>query len=266
MSTDMMRAEIWLQETLGTQRGIEELASRMGYSSSQIRRRFRSCFGLSPGAYRDRLRLEWAARLLIHTPTEIRHVATVCGYRNHSAFSRAFQRHYGQTPRHYRQSHRLHLNRQRHGLVPFGYKVRQLPARQAVLTRLYATSRALDDLRLWQRHVRDAGILPAPLASATAIAILHDQPLASDLPRLDLGVQIPGDSGGSLALPPTFRLQQLPAHPYACLRLEHRDQLRPALLYMACQGIAPGGRPLSGEPPQLLKRHNSLELRVPLHH
>ncbi|WP_246007413.1 hypothetical protein [Halomonas nitroreducens] len=134
-----------------------------------------------------------------------------------------------------------------------------------MLTRLYAGFRVLDDLRMWQRHVHDAGALPEQLASASTIAILHDQPLASELPRLDLGVQLPAGSGDSLALPPTFRLQQLPAHPYACLTLEHRDQLRPALLYMACQGMAPDGRSLSGEAPQLLKRHDALELRVPLY-
>ncbi|WP_235014754.1 helix-turn-helix domain-containing protein [Billgrantia desiderata] len=104
-----MRAEIWLQDHLESQQGIEDLASRLGYSTSQVRRRFKQCFGLSPSAYRDSLRLEKAARLLALTPLSIRTIASQCGYQNHSAFSRAFQRYHNQTPRQYRQALRLKL-------------------------------------------------------------------------------------------------------------------------------------------------------------
>ena len=84
MFNEMMRAEIWLQETLASGESLEELAARLGYSSSQVRRRFRQCFGLSPSAYRESLRLEKAARLLTFTPRGVREIAGRCGYTNHS--------------------------------------------------------------------------------------------------------------------------------------------------------------------------------------
>ncbi|ATJ82610.1 helix-turn-helix transcriptional regulator [Halomonas beimenensis] len=263
MCQEMMRAEIWLQESLSSQGGIEELAVRMGYSTSQIRRRFRHCFGISPGVYRDRLRLEKAARLLIHTPEGISQIARLCGYCNHSAFSRAFHRRYGQTPRRYRQSMRLRLNRQRRGIPAFPFRVTELPARQAVLTRLYDPPGELEDLTGWRSHAQGAEVLPPQLGEAPPLAIFHDQPLESSLPRLDLGVQLP-DEPLNLALPPTFRLMRLPAQRHACLRLEHSRELRSAMLFMTCRGITGEGETLSGDPPHLVQEDSELELRIPL--
>lgn len=262
MCQDMMRAEIWLQETLDSQQGIEELATRMGYSSSQVRRRFRRHFGLSPGVYRDRLRLEKAARLLIHTPKNIYHIASVCGYRNHSAFSRAFQRFYGETPRRYRQRLRLSLQQRGGSGTSFTYRVRELPRRQAILTRLYH-SRPLENLQDWQHHTQGAKDLPSALDSASPLAIYHDQPLTGGLPRIDLGVQV-DDSASHLALPPTFRLHDLPARRLACIELDSTRQVDSAVLDMSCRSLSGDGAPLSGEPPQLLHDGGVLELRIPL--
>ncbi|MBB3142056.1 helix-turn-helix transcriptional regulator [Halomonas organivorans] len=262
MCQDMMRAEIWLQETLDSQQGIEELATRMGYSSSQIRRRFRKRFGVSPGTYRDQLRLEKAARLLIHTPQNISHIAAVCGYRNHSAFSRAFQRYYGDTPRHYRQRLRLTLQRQCSDSTTFSYRIRELPRRQAVLTRLYHPQ-PLENLHGWQRHTWGAEDLPSALNQASPLAVFHDQPIAGALPRLDLGVAV-DDTTSHLALPPTFRLQNLPARRLACITLDSTQQVDSAVLDLACRSLAGSGAPLNGEAPQLLQEHGVLELRIPL--
>lgn len=263
MCQDMMRAEIWLQDTLGNQKGIEELASRIGYSSSQVRRRFRDYFGLSPGAYRDRLRLEKAARLLIHTTCHISRIASICGYQNHSAFSRAFQRQYGQPPRRYRQARRVSLKRRLNETEGFSYAIRELPARKAVLTRLYRPQRLRDNLRDWLRHTEGAETLPSRLEQATPVAIFHDRPLEGALPRLDLGMQLKAHST-SLALPPAFRMLDLPAQRHACLPLQHASQLDDAVLYMACRGVSGAGEPLSGDPPLLLQTEDSLELHVPL--
>ncbi|MCK2182951.1 helix-turn-helix transcriptional regulator [Halomonas getboli] len=263
MCQDMMRAEIWLQDTMGSQEGIDALARKMGYSSSQIRRRFRNYFGLSPGAYRDRLRLEKAARLLIHTSSNINQIAGSCGYQNHSAFSRAFQRHYGQPPRRYRQSLRTTLKRQLNEVADFSYQIRELPPRKAVLTRLYRPSRIRDDLRDWLRRTPGAEALPARLEKATPLAIVHDRPLEGALPRLDLGMQLKAGST-TLALPPAFRLLDMPAERHACVILEHVSQLDAAVLYMACRGVSGHGEALSGAPPLLLQNHDRLELHLPL--
>ncbi|GEK74107.1 helix-turn-helix transcriptional regulator [Halomonas halophila] len=263
MCQDMMRAEIWLQDTMGSQKGIEELASKMGYSSSQVRRRFRHYFGLSPGAYRDRLRLEKAARLLIHTSSNINQIAGVCGYRNHSAFSRAFQRHYEQSPRRFRQAVRVSLKRRLNATEDFHYDIREQPSQKAVLTRLYRPDRLRDDLRDWLRHTPGAEALPARLDKAPPVAIFHDRPLEGALPRLDLGVQLSGGDA-NLALPPAFRTLHLPAQRHACVRLQDIGQLDAAVLYMACRGVSGEGEPISGDAPLLLQAGHGLELRIPL--
>ncbi len=263
MYQEMMRAEIWLQDTMSSQTDIEALARTMGYSAAQMRRRFRHHFGMSPGAYRDRLRLEKAARLLTHTSRHISQIAGICGYRNHSAFSRAFQRHYEQTPRRFRQTLRVSLQRQHHTVGVFPYDIRELPPRKTVLTRLYHPERVRDDLRDWLRHSPGAELLPARIDQGTPLAIFHDRPLAGALPRLDLGVQLKND-GDSLALPPAFRTLHLPAQRHACLRLHDTSQLDAAMLYMACRGVSGDGIPISGDPPLLLQHTEALELHIPL--
>lgn len=167
MFNEMMRAEIWLQDHLDSQQGIEDLASRLGYSTSQVRRRFKQCFGLSPSAYRDSLRLEKAARLLTLTPLSIRTIAGQCGYQNHSAFSRAFQRYHNQTPRQYRQALRLILH---HNPVykegarkPPTFEIRHADMRHALVTRLYRQphSAALGMLKTWRQHAKERKAYPS---------------------------------------------------------------------------------------------------------
>ncbi|MGQ7249446.1 helix-turn-helix transcriptional regulator [Halomonas sp. V046] len=264
MFNEMMRAEIWLQETLDSQLSIEDLATRMGYSSSQVRRRFRQSFGISPSAYRDMLRLEKAARLLIHTPHGVHDIARRCGYRNHSAFTRAFQRRYRVAPREYRQNQRLELYRQRHNLPHFSVKMADLPLRRAAVTRLYQPPEIIENLDNWQRNADGAYDLPARLTNAAPIAILHDHPLASEAPRIDLGVHVDEEHAHRLALPLPFRLVMMPAQRHACIALEDSSHLTSAMLFMACRGLSEHGVYLSGEAPQLVKSKYGLELRLPL--
>ncbi|QEM82227.2 helix-turn-helix transcriptional regulator [Halomonas binhaiensis] len=264
MFNEMMRAEIWLQETLNSQLSIEDLATRMGYSSSQVRRRFRQSFGISPSAYRDMLRLEKAARMLIHTPYGVHDIARCCGYRNHSAFTRAFQRRYRVAPREYRQNQRLELYRQRHSLPHFSVRLLDLPLRRAAVTRLYQPPELIDNLDGWKANVEGAYDLPARLNNAAPIAILHDHPMASEAPRVDIGVHVDEEHAHRLALPLPFRLVMMPAQRYACIDLADSSQLGSAMMFMACRSMSEHGVYLSGDAPQLVKSHNGLELRLPV--
>ncbi|WLI73698.1 helix-turn-helix domain-containing protein [Halomonas alkalicola] len=151
MFNEMMRAEIWLQETLASGESLEELAARLGYSSSQVRRRFRQCFGLSPSAYRESLRLEKAARLLTFTPRGVREIAGRCGYTNHSAFSRAFQRRYRQTPREFRLNRHRALRASRPPALTLEPTLHTLPPRTAVVTRCYVGTEQLTPPETWPR-------------------------------------------------------------------------------------------------------------------
>ncbi|MFY0990159.1 helix-turn-helix transcriptional regulator [Halomonas sp. C05BenzN] len=265
MFNEMMRAEIWLQETLASDLGIEDLARRLGYSSSQVRRRFRQHFGMSPGAYRDRLRLEKAARLLVHTPHGVSRIAEMCGYRNHSAFSRAFHRRYTRSPREYRRRQRWCMRKNEWAAATgFPVELRDMPPRDAIVTRRYASSRTLDDPSEWKHPLEDGEPLPPRLSEAIPIALLHDQPLDSELPRLDLGVQVAHGEAADLALPLPFRLVELPARRHACVPLEQISQLPAAVHFVLGRTLPEQGEHLNGEPPLLLDTPAGLELQLPL--
>ncbi len=264
MFNEMMRAEIWLQDTIDDQVGIEVLADKLGYSSSQIRRRFRQCFGMSPGAYRDTLRLEHAARLLVHTPQGIHDIARQAGYHNHSAFSRAFQRRYRCTPRAYRRIEQARQHELRSRLSqPFSVSLARTGAQDAVLTRLYQPSRTLHSAAPWPQ-VSGLDMLPERLSQATPIALLHDQPLAGALPRVDIGVTVTPGEVADLALPAAFRRLALPAQRCACVGLDDMTQLPMAVRYLVAKSLPAKGEYISGAPPRLLKRSDRLELQLPL--
>ncbi|MCE8014955.1 helix-turn-helix transcriptional regulator [Halomonas sp. MCCC 1A17488] len=270
MFNEMMRAEIWLQDHLDSQQGIEDLASRLGYSTSQVRRRFKQCFGLSPSAYRDSLRLEKAARLLAFTPFSIQSIATRCGYRNHSAFSRAFQRYHNQTPRQYRQALRLKLHHnpfcQGHGGDPPHHEIRWAPARQALVTRLYRKERGhpLGVLRKWTQYAKGVESLPDRLRQGQTIALLHNIPLPSDMERIDVGPLVDRNEAPGIAIPASFRLLNLPAQQQASVELGSLEEIPDVVQYLVCECLPEQGLHASGDAVQVEWNEKGVLVRLPV--
>lgn len=265
MFNEIVRAEIWLQDTLESQETIDTLAERLGYSTSQVRRRFRQHFGMSPSAYREALRLEKASRLLIHTPLGIRTVAGRCGYTNHSAFSRAFLRRFRHSPRYHRLTGREALAEAaaRAGSAPRP-EIETLPPCAAVVAREYATSETLPPPRRWLERL-DGYPLPLPGASerAAALLLLHDPGPQSGLPRLDLGVLVDGESAGSLPIPPTLRLLELPQARCACLDLPGPQRLHDTLVALLA-ALPEMGEHYNGDAVRLVRSESALTLQLPL--
>lgn len=83
------------------------LARRIGLGASQLRRLFAARYGISPGAWLMRLRLERARDLLATTDLAVGEVAHACGYEDPFWFSRAFRREVGISPQAWRGK-RLH--------------------------------------------------------------------------------------------------------------------------------------------------------------
>ncbi len=77
---------------------FRQLAALAGLSLSQLERRFRQVFQLSPQQLLTRFRIEHALHLL-GGDTAIADIALACGYRNHSAFARQFRTSIGLSPR-----------------------------------------------------------------------------------------------------------------------------------------------------------------------
>jgi AraC family transcriptional regulator len=93
------------------------IARRAGSSPFQLHRDFRKVLGETPRAFIERLRLERAAATLLGTTASILAIALEAGFSSPEVFTRAFRRHFGCTPRHYRATalaHTLTAARARH--------------------------------------------------------------------------------------------------------------------------------------------------------
>ncbi len=66
-------------------------------------RKFRGSFHLTPQKYLRKLQMRMASRLLVYTGQSLAEVALGCGFSDQSHFTREFRRHFGRTPRDYRE-------------------------------------------------------------------------------------------------------------------------------------------------------------------
>ncbi|QEH32601.1 HTH-type transcriptional activator RhaS [Aquisphaera giovannonii] len=83
--------------------GNAELARVAHMSVRTFERRFRDAFHLSPQKYLRRLQLRMASRALAMTRKPLAEVSQDCGFADQSHFSREFRRHFGRTPRQFRE-------------------------------------------------------------------------------------------------------------------------------------------------------------------
>jgi len=82
---------------------LSEVADAVGVHASRLSREFRRFFGVVPGEYLRRLRINVAARQLTESDTSIAAIAAAAGFSDQAHFSRAFRRVTGQSPRDYRR-------------------------------------------------------------------------------------------------------------------------------------------------------------------
>ena len=76
-----------------------------GRSHEHVCRTCRDVLGLTPSAYINNVRAEYAADLLARSSLPISEIASECGIDNVGHFYRLFRNHYGTTPRAYRLHH-----------------------------------------------------------------------------------------------------------------------------------------------------------------
>jgi AraC-like DNA-binding protein len=80
-----------------------QLAAVAHMSVRAFERKFHSAFHLTPQQYLRRLRLSMASRALVFTAQSLADIAAHCGFSDQSHFTREFRRHFGRTPREYRE-------------------------------------------------------------------------------------------------------------------------------------------------------------------
>ena len=66
-------------------------------------RKFRGSFHVTPQKYLRKLQMRMASRALVYTNQALADVAVGCGFADQSHFTREFRRHFGRTPREYRE-------------------------------------------------------------------------------------------------------------------------------------------------------------------
>ena len=80
---------------------VEQLASEVGLSRSQLHRRMKELTGLSASDFVRNIRMEQAARLLRERKVNISQVAYSVGFSSLGTFSKVFKQHFGQPPSEY---------------------------------------------------------------------------------------------------------------------------------------------------------------------
>jgi AraC-like DNA-binding protein len=84
---------------------LPELARQLGISETRLKSGFKSMNGTTVMQYCIHKRIEAARFLLKENRHSISEVGNIVGYEDHSAFSRAFRRHCGYSPKDWQRSH-----------------------------------------------------------------------------------------------------------------------------------------------------------------
>lgn len=93
----------WVEQHLGEVPTLDAMAESVGYSSCYCSAKFHEHVGVSFQDYLNRRRLSQAAVALQETKARIIDIAADWGFSSHEAFTRAFFRAWGYTPRQYRR-------------------------------------------------------------------------------------------------------------------------------------------------------------------
>jgi AraC-like DNA-binding protein len=91
-----------LRDHYGTPISNRQLARLAHMSVRAFERKFQASFHLTPQRYLKKLRLRMASRALVYTGDGLAEIATACGFSDQSHLTREFRRHFGRTPRDYR--------------------------------------------------------------------------------------------------------------------------------------------------------------------
>jgi len=93
-----------LHSDISTVLKVDELAARIGMNESRMMQLFKRLYGETVFDFSQRVRMEFAAKLLEATDRSITEIAFEVGYDYPSNFTTAFKRHFGVPPRSVRQS------------------------------------------------------------------------------------------------------------------------------------------------------------------
>jgi AraC family transcriptional regulator len=82
---------------------MSEIAAQARVHPVYLARVFRQVYGVTPGEYVRRLRLEWAKERILNSAEPLSDLALQAGFADQSHLSRAFRARYGVPPAHLRK-------------------------------------------------------------------------------------------------------------------------------------------------------------------
>ncbi|WP_379161863.1 response regulator [Paenibacillus sp. sgz5001063] len=97
----------YIMERLNYDLGIEEVANRIGISSSYFCLLFKNRFAMTFVEYVTLQRMEAAKFMLASSEKSITAISAGVGYQERRYFTKVFQKHTGMTPKEYRDKHRM---------------------------------------------------------------------------------------------------------------------------------------------------------------
>lgn len=92
----------WVEDNIGNNPTLEKMASYVGYSEYYCSSKFHEVTGVTFKEYVSKRKLSLAARSLLETNDKIIDVALEYGFSSNEAFSRAFCKEYGYSPKKFR--------------------------------------------------------------------------------------------------------------------------------------------------------------------
>ncbi|MFO7867718.1 MAG: two-component regulator propeller domain-containing protein [Bacteroidales bacterium] len=96
--------EIIKQNISNSEFSVEDMAHSMGMSRTQLFRKVKSLYAISPKDFLIKIRMHAAAELLQYNNSKITEIAYATGFSDPSYFTRCFVKHYNVTPSEYRDS------------------------------------------------------------------------------------------------------------------------------------------------------------------
>ncbi len=97
----------FFKENLNKNISLNLLSKKFGVSKSGLIEHFKFSTGTTPMQYLLKLRLNEAEELLITSDLSLSEIADICGYENAFYFSNAFKKAKGESPKFYREKHRI---------------------------------------------------------------------------------------------------------------------------------------------------------------
>ena len=101
------RAIRHIEEHYAEPLSLHALAELVNCGPRQLQRRFKERCGIGPIEYLIRVRMNHAQAMLLHTAGAVKDIAEAVGYDDLYYFSRAFKKHFGASPMHFRRDRRI---------------------------------------------------------------------------------------------------------------------------------------------------------------